>query len=106
MREFQERKKQQANLHKFLSSKWTLVFFLILLIFLIKGNIRIFRNYLHVKEKYNQDLQYYEDLKKREAELNKDIERMKTEDGMDYLIRKKLDVSKENERVIKIIDKR
>ncbi len=105
MREFQERKKQQANLHRFLSSKWTLIFFLILLILLIKGNIRIFKNYLHVKEKYNQDLQYYEDLKKRELELNRDIERLKTEDGLDYLIRKKLDVSRENERVIKIIDK-
>lgn len=106
MREFQERKKQKVVLQKFLSSPWTLVFFLILLIFLIKGNIRIFRNYLHVREKYNQDLQFYEDLKKREIELNRDIERLKTEQGLDYEIRKKLDVSKENERVIKIIDKR
>lgn len=106
MREFQERKKQKADLQRFLSSRWTLIFFLILLIFLIKGNIRIFKNYLHVREKYNQDLKYYEELKRREIELNRDIERMKTEDGIDYIIRKKLDVSKENERVIKIIDKK
>jgi hypothetical protein len=34
------------------------------------------------------------------------MERLKTEDGMDYEIRKKLDVSKDDEKVIKIIDKR
>ncbi len=106
MREFQERKKQQANLQRFLSSKWTLVFLLILLILLIKGNIRIFKNYLHVREKYNEDLKFYEELKRREMQLNRDIERLKTEEGLDYEIRKKLDVSRENERVIKIIDKR
>lgn len=106
MREFQERKKQKVVLQKVLSSRWTLIIFLILLIFLIRGNIRIFKNYLHVKEKYNEDLKSYEELKKREIELNKDMERLKTEQGLDYEIRKKLDVSKENERVIKIIDKR
>jgi len=106
MREFQERKKQKVVLQKVLSSRWTLILFLILLIFLVKGNIRIFKNYLHVKEKYNEDLKAYEDLKRREIELNRDIERLKTEQGLDYEIRKKLDVSKENERVIKIIDKR
>ncbi len=106
MREFQERKKQKVVLQKFLSSPWTLVFFLILLIFLIRGNIRIFKNYLHVKDKYNQDLQFYEDLKKREIELNKDMKRLNSDEGLDYEIRKKLDVSKENEKVIKIIDKK
>ncbi len=106
MRELQERHKRQENIRKLLSSKWTMFITLIILIFLIKGNIRIFKNYLHIREKYNQDKQFLEDLKKRDLQLNKDIERLNTEEGLDYEIRKKLDVSKENEKIIKIIDKR
>ena len=106
MREFQERKKQKATFDKILSSKWTLIFFSILFIFLIKGNIRILKNYFHVKDKYNQDLKSYEELQKRDIQLNKDINRLNTEEGLDYEIRKKLDVSKESEKVIKIIDKK
>lgn len=106
MREFQARKKQQDSVNRILSSRWSLFIAVIILIFLIRGNIRIFKNYFHVKEKYNEDLKFYESLKSREIQLNKDIERLKTEQGLDYEIRKKLDVSKDDEKVIKIIDKR
>lgn len=106
MREFQARKKQQDSINRILSSRWSLFIAVIILILLIKGNIRIFKNYFHVKEKYNEDLNFYESLKSREIQLNKDIERLKTEQGLDYEIRKKLDVSKDDEKVIKIIDKK
>lgn len=106
MREFQARKKQQASINRILSSRWTLIIALIIVVMLVKGNIRIFKNYFHVKSKYNQDTELYESLKKREVQLNKDIERLKTDQGLDYEIRKKLDVSKDDEKVIKIIDKR
>lgn len=106
MREFQARKKQQASINRILSSRWTLFIAFIIILFLIRGNFRVFKNYLHVKDKYNQDVELYENLKNRENELNKDIDRLKTDQGLDYEIRKKLDVSKEDERVIKIIDKR
>jgi cell division protein FtsB len=79
---------------------------LIVIIILIRGNVRIFKNYFYVKDKYNQDIESYQSLKNREAQLNKDIDRLKTDQGLDYEIRKKLDVSKDDERVIKIIDKR
>lgn len=106
MREFQARKKQQASINRILSSKWTLLVALIVIIILIRGNIRIFKNYFYVKDKYNQDIESYQSLKNREAQLNKDIDRLKTDQGLDYEIRKKLDVSKDDEKVIKIIDKR
>ncbi len=106
MREFQAQKKQQASFDRVLNSKWSLVVLLIILIFLVKGNIRIFKNYFHVKDKYEQDLKSYEELKNREAQLNKDIDRLKTDQGLDYEIRKKLDVSTPDEKVIKIIDKK
>ena len=106
MREFQAQKKQQASFNKVLNSKWTLVVLVIVIIFLIKGNIRIFKNYFHVKDKYQEDLQFQESLKTREIQLNKDIHRLETTEGMDYEIRKKLDVSAPDERVIKIIDKK
>lgn len=106
MREFQAQKKQQASFNKVLNSKWSLVVLLIMLIFLIRGNIRIFKNYFHVKGKYEQDIKFQESLKAREVQLNKDIDRLKTDEGMDYEIRKKLDVSSPDERVIKIIDKK
>ncbi len=105
MREFQAQKKQQASFNRILNSKWSLVVLLILLILFVRGNIRIFKNYFHVKDKYEQDIQFYESLKAREAQLNKDMDRLKTEEGMDYEIRKKLDVSSPDEKVIKIIDK-
>lgn len=106
MREFQARKKQQASLNRILNSWWTLFIALIVIVFLIRGNIRIFKNYFYVKEKYNEDINFYESLKNREAQLNKDIDRLKTDQGLDYEIRKKLDVSKDDEKVIKIIDKK
>ena len=106
MREFQAQKKQQASFNKVLNSKWSLVVLFIMLIFLVRGNIRIFKNYFHVKDKYQEDLQSHQSLKARELQLNKDIDRLRTSEGMDYEIRKKLDVSSPLERVIKIIDKR
>ncbi len=106
MREFQARKKQQASINRILNSRWTLFMALIILIFLIKGNIRIFKKYFYVKDKYNKDTEFYQSLKNRESQLNKDIDRLKTDQGLDYEIRKKLDVSKDDEKIIKIIDKR
>jgi len=105
MREFQAKKKEQATFNRIINSKWSLVVLVILIIFLIRGNIRIFKNYFYVKGEYNKDIELHEGLKKREIELNKDMERLGTEQGLDYEIRKKLDVSKEDEKVIKIIDK-
>jgi cell division protein FtsB len=106
MREFQEHKKQQASINRTLSSKWVFVILIIILFFLIRGNIRIIKNYFYVKEKNGKELKTFEDLKTREIQLNKDIERLKTDQGLDYEIRKKLDVSLENEKIIKIIDKK
>ncbi len=106
MREFQVRKKQQASINRILSSKWTLFIALIIIIILIRGNIRVFKNYFNLKDKYNKETESYQSQKNREAQLNKDIDRLKTDQGLDYEIRKKLDVSKEDEKIIKIIDKR
>ncbi len=106
MREFQAKKKEQANFNRIINSKWSLFFLCIILILLIRGNIRIFSNYFNVKKEYKKDIEYYEGLKKREIQLNSDIEKMNTESGLDYEIRKKLDVSKEGEKVIKIMDNR
>ncbi len=106
MREFQVRKKQQASINRILSSKWTLFIALIIIIILIRGNIRVIKNYFNLKDKYNKEAESYQSQKNREAQLNKDIDRLKTDQGLDYEIRKKLDVSKEDEKIIKIIDKR
>jgi cell division protein FtsB len=106
MREFQEHKKQQASINRTFNSKWVFFILLIALFFLIRGNIRIIKNYFYVKDKNDKEVKTYEDLKAREIQLNKDIERLKTEQGLDYEIRKKLDVSKEDEKIIKIIDKK
>lgn len=106
MREFQAQKQQQASFNRIVNSKWSLVILIIMLILLVKGNMRIFQNYFHVKGKYSQDILFHESLKAREAQLNKDIDRLNTDQGLDYEIRKKLDVSSPDEKVIKIIDKK
>ncbi len=106
MREFQAKKKEQATFNRILNSKWFLLILCLILILLIKGNIRIFQNYFYVKKEYKKDLKSYQDLKNREIEITKDLERINTDSGLDYEIRKKLDVSKEDEKIIKIIDNR
>ena len=106
MREFQEHKKQQASINRTFNSMWFFAILLLILFFLIKGNVRIIKNYFYVRDKNNQDMKTYQDLKNREIQLNRDIDRIKTDQGMDYEIRKKLDVSREGEKVIKIIDKK
>lgn len=106
MREFQDRQKQQNNLKRIMNSWWFLIILLIIFGFFIRGNIRIYRNYFQVKNKYNDDLKEYNDLENRSLQLDKDIKRLNTDDGLDYEIRKKLDVSKTDEKIIKIIDKK
>jgi cell division protein FtsB len=106
MREFQAKKKEQATFNRIINSKWSFFILSIILILLIKGNIRIVKNYFYVKKEYKKDLESYQNLKEREVEITKEIDRLNTESGLDYEIRKKLDVSKEDEKIIKIIDKR
>jgi cell division protein FtsB len=106
MREFQDRKKQNDSINKIFKSKIFFVLLLIAIYFLIQGNIRIIKNYMFVREKHAQDMNTIQTLNQREIDLDKQINGLRTEDGMDYEIRSKLDVSKSDEHVIKIIDKK
>ncbi len=104
MREFQARKQQHATFARIIQSRWFLVVLCIALFFIIRGTIRVYKNYMVARndlEKVKTDIQT---LEKRNAELDIQLDHLETEEGQDYEIRKKLDVVKPGERVIQVID--
>lgn len=104
MREFQARKKQHANLKKITNSKWFLLFLCVCIFFLSRGLVRMLGKYKVVRDDFDTLKADVNHLQKREAELDKNIQRIDGEDGRDYEIRKKLDVVKPGEKVLYIID--
>lgn len=66
--------------------------------------MRMYGKYKIVRDDFDTLRTDVDHLQKREAELDKNINRIDNEDGRDYEIRKKLDVVKPGEKVLYIID--
>ena len=104
MREFQARKKQNANVQKIMKSKWFLLFLCTCIFFLGRGLLRMYGKYKAVSSDFDMLQADMDNLQKRETELDRNIKRIDGEEGKDYEIRKKLDVVKPGEKVLYIID--
>ena len=104
MREFQARKHQQAIFIKIIHSKWFFVVLCVALFFIIKGTIRVYKNYKVARDDLQKVKTDMDVLEKRNKELDIRLEHLETEEGRDYEIRRKLDVVKPGERVIQLID--
>lgn len=87
------------------NSPWFLIIVLFLIAWLVFGNIRVFKNYFLVKEKYNTEIEHKDSLHIRNKQLDTDIHRLQTDEGLDYEIRKKLDIAKPDEKVIKVMER-
>jgi cell division protein FtsB len=104
MREFRARQDRNEWFIKIIHSKWFLVVLAIALFFVVRGTIRVYRNYSVASEDLDKVKEDIQTLQKRNAELDVSLEHLQTEEGKDYEIRKKLDVVKPGERVIQVID--
>ena len=95
---------QKKKIRKVIYSKITLVILFIFIIILIKANYGIFKKERLSNENYNIVKDDFDSLKNRKSILESEIQRMKTEEGIEEEIRSKFDVSKPGEVVVNIID--
>lgn len=101
MIDFQQRRK----FRNFFYSKITLVLLLVFVVFLGKQVYDIYTKNKLSRESLSITTKDYEALKTRERMLSLEIERLKTERGIEEEIRNKYDVAKPGEEVVVIVDK-
>ncbi len=104
MRELHARKKEKKRFKKFISSKIFLIIIIIILLFLIKGLFRIYNTYKDIKAESLKIHEDFEKIEKRKKEIDINIQRFETPEGIDYEMRKKLDISLPDEKVIYILN--
>ncbi len=100
MIDFQQKKK----INKFLYSKVTLVIFFIIIIFLAKATYNIYQKYKLNAENYDTVKKQYDSLNERKDMLNSEIERLKTDTGVEEEIRSRFNVAKPGETVVVVIN--
>lgn len=100
MLEFQEKKK----LRDILYSKITLVAIFVILVFIARATFNVYYKQKANEENLTKAKEEFAELKKREKMLNSEINRLKTDKGVEEEVRKKFMVGKAGERVIVIVN--
>lgn len=100
MTDFQQKK----QFKKILYSKFSLAILLILVIFLGKSTYDIYQKYRLSSEDYIGVKRDYDSLKSRKEMLDSEINRLKTDTGIEEEIRSKFNVAKPGETVVTIIN--
>jgi cell division protein FtsB len=104
VREFRARKKEQTTFARLMASPWVLLALLLVILVLFRGTWRVYMNYSQSKAELERVQEEYDRIQKRDRELDANIRKFKSQEGYDYEIRKRLDVSKPDEHVIQIIN--
>ena len=99
MAEFNSKNKQS-----FWHSPLVLIVLFGILVLFVYNMINLIEKERETTKKKNQILSNIETLRTREEALNKDIEKLKTEQGIEETIRDKYQVVKEGERMVVIVD--
>lgn len=99
--EFQEKRKVK----KFMYSKVTLVVLVILTVLILKAVWSVYQKQQFTKDNLNKTASDYNNLKEREERLSREINWLKTENGIEQEIREKYGLVKPGEEVIVIVDK-
>lgn len=81
-----------------------MVFLCVLIFFILRGTIRVYKNYTIASDDLKRIKTDIDTLQKRDAELDIQLKHLETDNGKDYEIRQKLDVVKPGEKVIQIIE--
>ncbi len=101
MREFQDKKKNRKRLY----SIWSLLALLVVLVFFGKGVVSAYEKERSTKEELNRLAAQKADIESRYDNISKEIDTLKTSEGMESAIRQKFDVAKKGEGVIVVVDK-
>jgi len=101
MREFQEKKRMQRKMF----SPFALAALLVLFLFLTFSTTKIYLKRRTAAEKNRITEQQLVQIKEKNAEMKKEIERLESDFGREAEIRKKFNVQKPGEKVIVIVDK-
>jgi len=95
---------QKRQFNKIIYSKLSFVVLFILIIFLIRPTYYIYKKSRLSFDNYTVVKKDYENLKTRKDMLESEIDRLKTDSGMEEEIRGKFNVSKPGETVVVIIN--
>ena len=95
---------KKKNQNNFLYSPIVLILLFILLGFLIYKVIGLVKKEKETAEKKEMVLDKINNLRERQADLSKDIDKFKTEAGIEDAIREKYQVVKQGEKMVVIVD--
>ena len=95
---------QKRQLKKIIYSKLTLVVLFIAVIFLVRSNYDIYQKYKLSLSTYNEVKGDYDSLKSRKDMLESEIDRLKTDNGIEEEIRSKFSVAKPGETVVVVVN--
>jgi cell division protein FtsB len=101
MREFQEKKK----IRRFIYSKGAAFILIVVTGFVGYSTVKIYLKSREAMARAEQTQKELEELRARKAELEKEVNRLSGEAGVEEIMRKNLNVHKPGERVAIIIDK-
>ncbi len=91
-------------LRKILYGKIGLVVLLVIFVLFAKGTWSVYRKASFAKENREQAEEQLRELREHEAMLTDELERLKTDRGMEEAIREKFDVGREGEQLIVLVD--
>lgn len=94
----------RKNNHSFWHSPLALIVLLGILVVFIYNIVGLIEKERETTKKKNMILSNIETLRARENSLSKDIEKLKTEEGVEETIRDKYQVVKEGEKMVIIVD--
>lgn len=100
MADFQKKRK----IRKIMYSKVSFFILIVLIIFLAKATYNIYQKAKFSSESYDSVNGEYLELKERSDMLNSEIDRLKTESGIEEEIRGKFNVAKPGETVVTIVN--
>jgi len=101
MKEFQERRKRRG----FFYSKKMIVLLFLVFLFLSYYMVKLYFKNRNAVSKRDETRKELVDLEQRNAGLEKDVNKLNTESGMEQEIREKFNVQKPGERTLIIVDK-
>ena len=100
MKNFQQKK----QFKKIIYSKISFVVLFILVFFLGKATFNIYQKSKLSSDNYNEIKKNYESLRNRKDMLESEINKLKTDNGIEEEIRSKFNVAKSGETVVRIIN--
>jgi len=100
MREFEEKRKLKNRIY----SKFTIVFLVVVLLFLLHGTFNVFLKKIKSSNNLNVAEEKLETLKEREAELESQIKYLESNIGKEEEARLNFSLAKEGEKEIVVLD--